>query len=81
MGIDDDREASRVEDRHLMTVIASASNPRFTVSRVDIDRHGPIYRVGILTDLAAQFPDDELFFIMGGCRVRVRSRASGHSCA
>ena len=76
-----DRQVSPVEDRYLMTVIATASNPRFTVSRVDIDRHGPTYTVDTLSDLAAQFPDDELFFIMGGCRVRVRSRASGHSCA
>ena len=60
-----DREVSAVEDRYLMTVIATASNPRFTVSRVDIDRHGPTYTVDTLTELAAQFPDDELFFITG----------------
>ena len=30
----------RSEDRYLMTVIATASNPRFSVSRVDIDRPG-----------------------------------------
>ena len=33
-----EREVSPAEDRYLMTVIATASNPRFTVSRVDIDR-------------------------------------------
>jgi len=60
-----DREVSAVEDRYLMTVIATASNPRFTVSRVDIDRHGPTYTVDTLTDLAAQFPGHELFFITG----------------
>jgi len=60
-----DRSVSAVEDRYLMTVIATASNPRFTVSRVDIDRHGPTYTVDTLTDLAAEFPDHELFFITG----------------
>ena len=34
-------EVSPAEDRYLMTVIATASNPRFSVSRVDIDRGGP----------------------------------------
>ena len=37
----DDRKVSPAEDRYLMTVIATASNPRFSVSRVDIDRPGP----------------------------------------
>ncbi|EUA18252.1 putative nicotinate-nucleotide adenylyltransferase [Mycobacterium xenopi 3993] len=36
-----DRHVSAAEDRYLMTVIATASNPRFSVSRVDIDRGGP----------------------------------------
>ena len=35
-----DRQVSPAEDRYLMTVVATASNPRFTVSRVDIDRPG-----------------------------------------
>jgi len=53
------------EHRYLMTVIATASNPRFTVSRVDIDRDGPTYTVDTLRDLRAQYPHDELFFISG----------------
>ena len=32
------RHVTAAEDRYLMTVIATASNPRFSVSRVDIDR-------------------------------------------
>jgi nicotinate-nucleotide adenylyltransferase len=56
---------SPAEDRYLMTVVATASNPRFTVSRVDVDRDGPTYTVDTLQDLAAIFPDDELFFITG----------------
>ncbi|ORC22283.1 nicotinate-nicotinamide nucleotide adenylyltransferase [Rothia nasimurium] len=53
------------EHRYLMTVIATASNPRFTVSRVDIERDGPTYTIDTLTDLHAQRPDVELFFITG----------------
>ena len=53
------------EHRYLMTVIATASNPRFTVSRVDIDRQGLTYTVDTLRDLRRQMPDDELFFISG----------------
>jgi len=54
------------EDRYLMTVIATASNPRFHVSRADIDREGPTYTVDTLRDLRAVYgPDAELFFITG----------------
>jgi len=53
------------EHRYLMTVVATASNPRFTVSRVDIDRAGPTYTIDTLQDLRAQRPDDEFFFITG----------------
>ena len=53
------------EHRYLMTVIATASNPRFTVSRVDIDRNSPTYTVDTLRDLRAAHPDDDLFFITG----------------
>ncbi|MET2012534.1 nicotinate-nucleotide adenylyltransferase [Microbacterium chocolatum] len=58
-------EVSPSEHRYLMTVIATASNPRFTVSRVDIDRAGPTYTIDTLRDLAAQRPGAELFFITG----------------
>ncbi|KQQ95321.1 nicotinate-nicotinamide nucleotide adenylyltransferase [Leifsonia sp. Leaf325] len=53
------------EHRYLMTVIATASNPRFTVSRVDIDRTGPTYTIDTLRDIRAAQPDAELFFITG----------------
>jgi nicotinate-nucleotide adenylyltransferase len=62
----DDRVVSPGEDRYLMTVIATASNPRFSVSRVDIDRPGPTYTIDTLRDLrAAAGPDDEMYFITG----------------
>jgi nicotinate-nucleotide adenylyltransferase len=53
------------EHRYLMTVIATAANPRFMVSRVDIDRDKPTYTVDTLNDLKAKYPDAELFFITG----------------
>ncbi|MDY0815084.1 nicotinate-nucleotide adenylyltransferase [Kitasatospora purpeofusca] len=60
-----DREVSQAEDRYLMTVIATAENPQFSVSRIDIDREGPTYTVDTLRDLRALHPDADLFFITG----------------
>ena len=61
-----DRRVSAPEDRYLMTVIATASNPRFSVSRTDIDRAGPTYTVDTLRDLREHFgPKAQLFFITG----------------
>jgi nicotinate-nucleotide adenylyltransferase len=60
-----DRHVSAAEDRYLMTVIATASNPRFSVSRVDIDRAGPTYTRDTLRDLQALNPGSELYFITG----------------
>jgi nicotinate-nucleotide adenylyltransferase len=59
------RGVTPAEHRYLMTVIATASNPRFTTSRVDIDRAGPTYTIDTLRDLKAQLPDAELYFITG----------------
>nr|WP_275587496.1 nicotinate-nucleotide adenylyltransferase [Rhodococcus fascians] len=59
------RSVSPAEDRYLMTVIATASNPRFSVSRVDVDREKSTYTVDTLRDLRAQHPDAELYFITG----------------
>lgn len=53
------------EHRYLMTVIATASNPMFTVSRADIDREGTTYTIDTLRDMRAQHPHDDLFFITG----------------
>jgi nicotinate-nucleotide adenylyltransferase len=60
-----DRVVSPAEHRYLMTVVATASNPRFTVSRVDIDRDGPTYTIDTLRDLHEQRPGDDLYFITG----------------
>ncbi len=61
-----DYGVSPAEDRYLMTVIATAANPRFHVSRVDIDRAGPTYTVDTLRDLRTVYgPGVELYFITG----------------
>ena len=59
------QQVTASEHRYLMTVIATASNPRFTTSRVDIDRAGPTYTKDTLRDLKKERPDAELFFITG----------------
>ncbi|VEG25640.1 nicotinate-nucleotide adenylyltransferase [Actinomyces howellii] len=60
-----DRRVSPAEHRYLMTVIATAPNPRFTVSRVDIDRGGTTYTIDTLHDIASEYPGAELYFITG----------------
>ena len=67
-----DRPVTPAEDRYLMTVIATAADPRFRVSRVDVDRDGPTYTVDTLRDLKAEYAADgveaELFFITAPTR-------------
>ncbi|GAC1610653.1 MAG: nicotinate-nucleotide adenylyltransferase [Mycobacteriales bacterium] len=61
-----DREVSAAEDRYLMTVVATAANPLFSVSRIDIDRPGPTYTIDTLNELRQRYDGDaELFFITG----------------
>ncbi|MBN8881971.1 MAG: nicotinate-nucleotide adenylyltransferase [Salana multivorans] len=60
-----DRRVAPAEHRYLMTVIATASNPSFTVSRVDIDRPGTTYTIDTLRDLHEERPDEDLYFITG----------------
>lgn len=60
-----DQQVTEPEHRYLMSVIATASNPRFTVSRVDIDREGITYTIDTLRDLRAAEPDADWFFITG----------------
>jgi nicotinate-nucleotide adenylyltransferase len=55
---------SPAEDRYLMTVIATASNPLFSVSRIEVDREGPTYAVDTLRALKDE-TDADLYFITG----------------
>ncbi|MCI1676402.1 MAG: nicotinate-nucleotide adenylyltransferase [Ancrocorticia sp.] len=60
-----DRKVTLPEHRYLMTVIATASNSRFSVSRVDIEREGYTYTIDTLRDLRKVYPDAEFYFITG----------------
>jgi nicotinate-nucleotide adenylyltransferase len=53
------------EHRYLMTVIATAANPGFNVSRVDLERDGSTYTIDTLRDMRKAYPDADLFFITG----------------
>jgi len=54
------------EDRYLMTVIATASNPLFRVSRLEVDRDGPTYTVDTLRGMKAELgAETDLFFVTG----------------
>jgi nicotinate-nucleotide adenylyltransferase len=65
------RHVSSAEDRYLMTVIATASNPDFEVSRLEIDRPGNTYTVDTMLELREiHGPRAELFFISGADAVR-----------
>lgn len=57
--------ATPPELRYLMTVLATAANPAFSVSRLEIDRPGPTYTVDTLRSLRQQRPNDRLHFITG----------------
>lgn len=61
-----DRVVTPAEDRYLMAVIATASNPRFSVSRVDVDRPGPTYTIDTLRDLREHVTQPaQMYFITG----------------
>jgi nicotinate-nucleotide adenylyltransferase len=61
-----DQRVSPPEHRYLMTVIATSSNPRFWVSRIDVEREGPTYTLDTLQELRRTAEEDiELFFITG----------------
>jgi nicotinate-nucleotide adenylyltransferase len=65
------KHVSSAEDRYLMTVIATASNPDFEVSRLEIDRPGDTYTVDTMLQLREIYgPRTELFFISGADAVR-----------
>ncbi len=60
------RSVSSAEHRYLMTVIATASNPDFEVSRLEIDRPGPTYTVDTIHALRDLYGTEaELYFITG----------------
>jgi nicotinate-nucleotide adenylyltransferase len=59
------REVTSAEHRYLMTVLATAANPAFSVSRLEVERTGETYTVDTLRAVRAALPDAALFFITG----------------
>jgi nicotinate-nucleotide adenylyltransferase len=57
---------SPAEDRYLMTVIATASNPAFAVSRLEVDNPGPSYTVDTLRRLRSELPEGTSLLFIGG---------------
>jgi nicotinate-nucleotide adenylyltransferase len=62
----EERKSLDPEYRYLMAVIATASNPYFTVSRMEIDRPGPSYTIDTIREIKRELGGEaELFFITG----------------
>jgi nicotinate-nucleotide adenylyltransferase len=59
-----------VEHRLAMMQRAIVDNPRFVLSRVDIDRPGPHYSVDTVQIIQSEYPGAELYFVMGGDSLR-----------
>jgi nicotinate-nucleotide adenylyltransferase len=64
--------STRLSIAHRLPMLecALALDPRFHLSRVDIDRPGPHYTVDMVRIVQAQAPDAELFFVMGSDSLR-----------
>jgi nicotinate-nucleotide adenylyltransferase len=60
-----DHPASAPEQRARMVELAIAGEPRFAISRADLDRPGPHYTVDLLAIIQGQYPDAALWFILG----------------
>jgi nicotinate-nucleotide adenylyltransferase len=59
-------DISPAEDRYAMVLLATASNPCFSVSRLELDRPGPSYTIDTVRELRARLgPQAELFFLTG----------------
>lgn len=61
-----DQALSPAEHRLKMVELAIASNPRLSVSRIEVDRPGPTYTVDTLERLKRDLGEDvQLYFILG----------------
>ncbi len=65
-----DAPSGSAEQRVRMVELAVEGDPRFTVSRADVDRPAPSYTVDLLTLLQAQHTDAELYFLVGADALR-----------
>lgn len=62
----ENHQIASAEDRYLMTVMAVAANPKFSVSRFEVDKKTPSYTIETLEELRRIYPEKtEIFFITG----------------
>ncbi len=61
-----EEESQDAEKRYLMTVIATASHPRFQVSRLELERPGPSYTIETMRELRRAYGPRSEFFFIGG---------------
>ncbi|MFH1583999.1 MAG: nicotinate-nucleotide adenylyltransferase [Actinomycetota bacterium] len=59
------QKITNAQQRYLMTVMATGSNPYFYVSRMEIDRPQPSYTMDTVKDLHEVYKDSQIFFITG----------------
>jgi nicotinate-nucleotide adenylyltransferase len=65
-----DQTRTPIQHRLAMLECAIVGNDRFSISMVDIERPGPHYSVDTVRIIQAQYPNAELFFVMGGDSLR-----------
>lgn len=59
-----------IEHRLAMLQVAIADNDSFSISTVDIDRPGPHYSADTIAIIQEQYPESQLYFVMGGDNLR-----------
>jgi nicotinate-nucleotide adenylyltransferase len=60
------RDVSSAEDRYMMTLLATAPNLRFSVSRIEIDRGGPTYTLDTIRVLRSFYAERaDIYFVTG----------------
>jgi nicotinate-nucleotide adenylyltransferase len=60
------KNVSPVEQRVALVEKAIHGNPAFQLSRIDIDRPGPHYAIDTMNLLRQEYPNSQLFYLMGG---------------
>ncbi|MFQ6098046.1 MAG: nicotinate (nicotinamide) nucleotide adenylyltransferase, partial [Armatimonadota bacterium] len=64
------RHHAGAADRAAMLERAVAADRRFVLDRREVERGGPSYTVDTLREIAAQYPDDPLFLLVGADAAR-----------
>lgn len=59
-------EVTPPEHRYLMTMLATADNPHFEVSRIEIERDGPSYTLDTLVELRKNYSHEKAFYFITG---------------